>query len=341
MKPFLLTTVILVVSGIYPAIVDPVMRYFGDVSILPYQKMVRFTFDFTYTSTKTEQVTFYFDFSNTSYSNVNFYSHIVTLYNFSYTDYVAVPTPFLGEVSGTIRMRAVGDGFVTEKSFAISAIERATIDPLADTDNGTYSCSGRPVSINETGGLKYYSEKFTFHGFESVYESFAYHRLNFGNLIIHYDSDYNQSLLTYASASFYMKDSFNLFPNFTYDANTGFKYLNGQLIHIGNGDYSFSLSDKMYVDPTTLMMAISPNIGYVLTDFLYFPKNQFSKLQDIAFRITITNIGINEMTIDYSSNHYSDYRFFGDCVNSAYCVTVEDQPIDVGYEVSWEETTHG
>jgi len=329
------------VAGIYPAIVDPVMRYFGDVAILPYQKMVSFYFDFTYTSTKNEIVSLYFDFSNTYYSNVNFYFHTVTLSNLSFTDYVAVPTSFLGEDSGIIRMRAVGDGFATEKSFAISAIEQATIDPLIDTVDGIYSCSGRPVSINETGGLKYYNEILTFRGFETVYESFAYHRLNFGNLIIHYDSDYNQSILIYASANFYLEDSLNLFPNLNYDANSSFKHLNGQLISIGNGDYSFSLSDKMYVDPATLMMAISPNIGYVLTDFLYFPKNQFSKLQDIAFRITVSNIGINKMTIDYSSSHYSDNRFFGDCVNSAYCVTVEDQPIDVGYEVSWEETTDG
>lgn len=342
MRLLLPSAVAILAISIMPAIVNPIVRHFGNVAIVPYERGISQSFSYTFYSTEREATTITVLLTNKDYSNLAIYQRLVSSVNVSITDQVTIPGSLLNGLSINLKFQASGENFASSKELTVTAIDDSVVDPTSDDGMKTFVANGQVATISEAGGVKYFSEKLSFLGFTGLSESLSHQYLDFGDLVIDYDCEYNGSLIAYQKADFYLDDPFGCFPNLPYDEVSKCRHIQAILAYDQTESVSrFALSDKLYVDPLTLMMSVKEENGYAETAFLYFPKNTYSSLKLVSYRIVISGVGINDLTISYNAQHYAANRFFGDCINSSYCVSVNQDPLDIGYETSHKETTNG
>jgi len=339
MKATYFLLILMALSASKPVIVDPQTRYFGDVTIVPYEVGQSVSFSYSYHSFQNENVAINITITCGSYSNVRIYTRPSALVYKDLTDSAVISGGFLGAASAVLKLTATGSGFTSSKTLNLSAKSHALIEPTALLD-GTYIATGKVAALSNEGGLTYYTETLRFSGFQSLYETISYHRLTLPELTLAYSNNYRPLGVNSLEAEFYLKDPKGLFFNLPFDTVYQARHLNAQLQIASDGLFHFAFTDSLYVDPQTLTMSLNPSQGYTATSFLYFPKNHFSDLQTVSGRVKVAAFGMNALTIDFSFAHEAGWAFFGDCASSAYCVVVDNDAFDLGYDYTEEGATY-
>ncbi len=335
MKATYLLLILMALSASKPVIVDPQTRYFGDVVIVPYEVGQSVAFSYSYHSFQNENVAINITLTCGSYSNVRIYTRPSALVYKTLTDSLVISGGFLTSTSAVVKLTATGSAFSSSKSLNLFAKSHALIEPAA-LSNGTYVASGKVATLSSEGGIIYYSETLRFSGFQSLYETLSYHRLTLPEMTLSYSNTFQPLGVSTLEAEFYLKDPKGLFFNLPYDTIYQARHLNAQMQIASDGLFHFAFTDALYVDPQTLTMSLNPSQGYTATSFVYFPKNHFSDLKTVSGRLTVAAFGMNALTIDCSFSHEAGWAFFGDCASSAYCVVVDNDTFDLGYDYTEE-----
>lgn len=334
-----LLLVLMALSASKPAIIDPQTRYFCDVAIRPYEVGQALVFSYSYRSFQTESAAITVSLTCGAFNNVVIYTRPAALVKLVVTDTVTVPGGFMPAKTATLKFSATGSGFTSSKLLNLTATSHSVID-IASLQNGTYVATGKTAVLSSEGGSQYYSETLTFSGFYSLYQTHAYHRLTLPDLTLSYTNSFQALTAASLEAEFYLEDPKNLFPNLPFDDAYQSRHLNAQLAKSSDGIFHFAFTDRLYVDPHTLMMSLYPSPGFTETSFVYFPKNHFSELKTLSGRLKVPAFGMNGLSIDFRFSHEASFAFFGDCASAAYCVTVDDDSFDIGYDNTTEMDTH-
>lgn len=339
MKAPILLLILVALSASKPVIVDPQTRYFGDVAIVPYEVGQSVAFSYSYHSFQKENAAITITLTCGSYTNVKVYTRPSALVALTLIDTVTIPGGFLTSVSATLKLSATGSGFTSSKTLNLTAKSHAVIEPSTLT-NGTYVASGKVATLSSEGGAAYYTETLRFSGFQSLYETISYHRLNLPELTLSYSNNYQPLGVTELEAEFYLNDPKGLFFKLPFDSINQAVHLNARFALASDGLFHFAFTDAFYVDRQTLTMSLQAEQGYTSTSFLYFPKNHFSDLQTVSGRLKVAAFGINALTINFPFSHEAGWTFFGDCASAAYCVVVETETFDIGYDYTEEGSTY-
>lgn len=315
------------------------VRNFCDIAILPYDVGKNLSFVYTFTTFQTETVSFSVTLTCGTYINVLVYNRPSTSVTLYLRDTVTLPGGFLPSRTASIKLTATGTGFTVLKTLNLTARSYGVVEPVFLSDD-SYTATGKTATVTSNGTIVYYSEVLQFRGFLGQYEANAYHRLNLPDLSFSYQNGWTYVIPSRLEAEFYLEDPYAVFPNLPYDSTFQARHLNGQFLKTADGYYHFSITDPLYVDPSTLMMSILSGPGYTSTSFVYFPKNHFSELQSTIGRILVAPFGFNSLTVDFYFYHDAVYPFFGSCASAAYCVVVGNDAFDLGYDYTYEETTH-
>lgn len=158
-------------------------------------------------------------------------------------------------------------------------------------------------------------DNYAFLGFASIFEEDFYHHLDISRLMI-----VSENPFTYSKATLRIKDDMGFYSRLNRGIAIGYREV-PLLVKQVEGGYGFAYGTKLYVDPDTLLMSLSSRDGFVSTNTFFFPKEHYNSQREIEMSIMITNCGINEDSIIYDFNHYTNLRFIGDCRNSKYCIS--------------------
>ena len=114
----------------------------------------------------------------------------------------------------------------------------------------------------------------------------------------------------------------------------GFRVINLKFQRTADTLYRFYPINDMYVNPNTLEMSSSKKKGYVKTDRIYFPITCDAE-EKFEFRFVFDYLGANGIQFFYISNVYAPRRIFGNCFDSAVCVSTEESTpaIDLGTRI--------
>lgn len=77
---------------------------------------------------------------------------------------------------------------------------------------------------------------------------------------------------------------------------------------------------NLYVDPSTLLVSLSPLSGYVPTRKLFFPLDKYNFITPFQFEIIINGLGLAKSNISLVVDYYPTGNFIGDCSNSDFCL---------------------
>ena len=191
----------------------------------------------------------------------------------------------------------------------------------------------QPLNINTTGGLsekvitsrknlfsltkgETYAETYDFTKTEDVFGNRNYYRLDISNIHISYSS---VKPFDYGMARLYFYDTRNLFPSMYRDPSSGATSFYLDVIE-EDGRLSFSFKDKYYVNPKTLEISSGYRPGWRRSSYCYLPLKRRKDLEGTKFYLHITGAGFNDSTITHQLTYYSSKNFFGNCVDSEYCI---------------------
>ncbi len=339
MKALPLMVVLMAVSMPILPVEAAQTRYFSDIVIYPYEVGKNVSFNYTFKTYQTETVNFSLTLTCGPYTNVLIYNRPSTVVAGYLKDTVTLPGGFLPLPNASIKLTGAGTGFTVLRTLTLSGKARMIIDP-GILVGGTYSSSGKVAAVTSDGTVFYYTEVLQFTSFVNLYETAVYHRLELPDLIFSYQNGWSFTIPESMSAELFLDDPNGLLPNIPFDSVAKARHLNGKFTKKADGFYHFSLTDPLYVDPSTLMMSVTPRPGYTPTSYVYFPKNHFSELRQLNARIQLGSFGFNELTLDFHFTHEATYSFFGTCPSSGYCVVVQSTDLDLWDDGTYEENTH-
>lgn len=206
-----------------------------------------------------------------------------------------------------------------------------TIDPFSLT-NYTFVGKSNYVLFNSYLGNTRCADKIVFDNFKQFYTAEYYHRLSFDNIYFSYTNPVLNDAFTYEQAYLEIKDNIekDYFKYLSNDAVDGYRRLPLNIKKITSSDvninqkYQVSLNSKLYVNPDTLIMSVSPLPGFQETNYFYFPKNGFNSQKITEFRLVIHNCTSNNYDIKTILTYETEKAFFGNCMNSKYCISTNN-----------------
>lgn len=164
-------------------------------------------------------------------------------------------------------------------------------------------------------GIITYHEKYQFNQFYDYFLIDTYYRLLIDQFTFNY---YFLKDLTYQTAKLHFSIDEQLFPYISYEENNEIA-IPLQLVK-ENGSYHFCYLETMYVNPLTLQMSLTPLPQFVATSYFYLPKNGMNILQNKKFYFTLTGLGQNNVTFEWSASLLTENNLLGPCFDSDYCV---------------------
>ena len=150
----------------------------------------------------------------------------------------------------------------------------------------------------------------------SYFNEDYYYRLNLNGLLVNY-----QCFMPFpgCSAKLTFVDYDHIFRSL--DSKDEVPIVEIPLQFVANtGQISFKFPDKMYVNPTTLDMSLTPKSGFQETSHFYLPVNRKNSLIDQVFTFEVTNFGYAKTAFSYDITYVNNRSLIGDCENSDYCV---------------------
>jgi hypothetical protein len=174
----------------------------------------------------------------------------------------------------------------------------------------------------------YSSDKFVFSDYDQYYTAQYYHRLPLNDFNFIYSNSFFGDKLYYTDAFFEVQDDIehNYFKYVSPLLSNGYRRIplniavdKNRKVKTGT-PYKVSLTNKMYVNPTTLIMSMQPLPGFVETKYFYFPKMGYNTQKITNFRLLIKNVGLNEYDVLSNLTYETEKAFLGNCSNSKYCI---------------------
>lgn len=100
--------------------------------------------------------------------------------------------------------------------------------------------------------------------------------------------------------------------------------LNLKFVEKENYVYQMALNQDVYVNPYTYEMARSQLPGFVQTKYIYLPKNGFSNLRRLSFKVLGEKLGTMRLNFRYDFSIQAFRSRIGNCVSSEYCIRTDD-----------------
>ena len=173
-----------------------------------------------------------------------------------------------------------------------------------------------PLEINRftTMSGKEVKETFLFDAIENKYILPIYHRIEPSIFSFKYQCDFTSSNPT---AEMAFIDEHNLFPSIR-TASSGYKVI--PLSCSRSGDRMKFTFPKLYIEPNSLDMALSPYTGYRKTKYLYLPRNKQKEFNSYTFYLSVQNIGLNKIRFFHEFKIETLRPLIGSCDIATYCV---------------------
>lgn len=140
------------------------------------------------------------------------------------------------------------------------------------------------------------------------------------NLKINYQCDYSvKSELEGKEIFLIIDDKDNNFP-LLQDSNKMVK-ISYNLTETSIDNYQMQLNEKLYYNPTTLILSRVPKDGFIPTKTIYVPKN--CKTEELTTIYQIKSLGYQSLNLNIESTN-TFKKFVGSCSSSKYCVRVNE-----------------
>lgn len=180
------------------------------------------------------------------------------------------------------------------------------------------------------GKFEYTSVMYDFEGFEPTYYPNQYHNIKLDQLTITLSNNYFPKL--FSSGYLYLTNNNEVFNDMP---------LNGSNLRVPitfekslNNTYHLCLRDVYYINPDTYLMSSTKKDGFLETKYIYFPNSEMNELQNYKARILLLDFGVEHSRVIYEFSFKSLFSLLGNCIDSEYCIRVEDVfPSDNGWVI--------
>ena len=170
-----------------------------------------------------------------------------------------------------------------------------------------------PVDADKT------TEKFSFTETVETFQNEDYFILPLDDIFFNYNL--LDSKFSYSSSYLTCVDTHGFFKNCYKDEKV--KIPLKCIENISKNRISFEYKEKMFVDPTSLLMSNTALYGYQETYSFYLPRNKGNEMDESSFEIVVEGAGKNKSHISIPLTYYSARNHFGNCDDSDYCVVGE------------------
>lgn len=209
----------------------------------------------------------------------------------------------------------------------LATSEKSVTKAIPVIDGTTYSINKQLYTNTSRGKIYTFSngswtetsQTLKFTNFEDIYMPDYYHKLDLSIFKIKYNLSF-PATMSCKRATLSISDKDNKFKNFSH--TYGVFQIELKLTK-SNQNYTLGLSNKLYVNQTTLEMSPVSKSGFVATDYFYFPRNEKRNEGNYKCHINLDGIGIDHSTFQSSFSYKSILNIMGDCRNSEYCITFE------------------
>ena len=157
-------------------------------------------------------------------------------------------------------------------------------------------------------------ESFRFNNFNEYLSKNDDNSIDFSTIYFNYLSGYD---FIYSKAEYHIKDYNKVYPRLTKKNNEIVLKMN---CLNDNGQLSFELAEKLYVNPTTLEMSSIRSYGYAQTKELYIPVGKQELLEENDSYILIKDAGYSSVDIMLPLSYYFNKKIVGLCYSSDYCI---------------------
>jgi hypothetical protein len=199
---------------------------------------------------------------------------------------------------------------------------RALIEPHIEDGQSIYASPFNYLELSD-GILEKKRDYIEFIGYKNVIDDEYYHRLNLSSLSFFYRGQE----FVYQKALFLIHNRGDYYSHLEESDIPGYRQIPLHLMR-SDDEYSFAFLSPLYVEPSTLLMSLSPADGFIPTNYFYFPREKYTSERDVRMQIIVTSCGINECQISYKFTYFSYLKLIGDCRDSKYCISTSLTNVD-------------
>ena len=235
----------------------------------------------------------------------------------TYTGTITLPTSlFMGDSGFQVTVEILNTSTsetINTFNFTIYPKNHTEINPV-----NTKSIALPHTKVNiSSNKLSYITEKYSFEGITDYFLTDTYYRLPIEQFYIE-KVDFTYSPLPIGNSYLIIEGLREYFPTLSYADNK----VKIPLTAVEQDQRVYwKLKGPLYVEPKLLLMSNTPREGFVSTTKFYLPVNHARDLLGSTFSFEINNLGLNDITLKWSSALLTSGGLIGNCQNSGYCVT--------------------
>lgn len=212
------------------------------------------------------------------------------------------------EFTNECYLKAIFSSGSEEIVFNINRKEKVVIDPLQQS---FYQGRDDFFAIDRYGKSRQGREIINFLGFSPLIDVNTYLFFDISCLRINYENEFDD--FSCESINLFIKGEKNLFPKLPYNnQDQGYCFDMALQYDESDNNYLLVFNENFYVDPSTQMMSNTLNDGFIKTQRLFLPKNDFSNNKYLDFKIVISELGSNDITINYEATIGFSHNLIGE-----------------------------
>lgn len=317
MKPRLIALTLF--ASLLPIPRPVLLDIIGNLTIPPLEDGETYVVNFDYRAYSSGLLDLKVILNHETYHNIPIYQFYQEV-NIGYIPFSFSLSGYLTILRDTVlTIVAIKNDKTVSKQVQISKKDQLLIYP--HLSGSAYESFSSIAKIDELGNVSHIKERLSFNSFEPIVEQAysLYFPLNVFTI------KHNLSSLGYPLSSrlaeLIIEDRYHIFPRLPKGESSNYRKLVLRY-YLDNDHYHFSFESPLYVDKQTRMMSLQPEVGFHLTDKLYFPTNHHSEVQSLRFQIKLFDVGVNDYQIDYQGTLFSNASYIGNPFSSFYSVTV-------------------
>jgi|GEM_PF-1465543 len=296
---------------------EPLERLFFNVEGPPYHEAEEYLVNFKYRSPVAESTRFDIFFSSASYKDVLVYSLQVSR-ALDFAGSLTLPSFLMAGSSAALEFQATGYDFQIIQTLPLYRATRLNIAAFADVAVQSFGLANY-CRIDETGTSVCLGEEITFEGYTALLSTDTYLALDLEPLRFRVSQPDGQPI-RFFNGYLYIGDPFRALPLFPRTPDN-LEAIVPLAIVAEEGGYGIGFTSTFYVEPTTFLTSLWPIGGFVPSAKLYFPKDRFRTLQNLAIQIVFDIAMHNTFAINYETTYFSEQALIGPCLEARYCVT--------------------
>jgi hypothetical protein len=288
-------------------------RRYQNVTIAPFTQKQGTTMYYQFANTYNNAVTLTFKITNSQFNQAVLYSqHFQTLSLL--TSSLLIPGYVFDGGISQLHLIAFGPSFNQQVNLNLYPKQHLQIN-LVET--ALYRTpQARMTTINSNGIIHYVPQTIWLQGFEAIRHYPYYGRMSLHNISMNFTDDFNTEFTNYHA--YLLVPPLPQFEGFM-ASETGEKIIPLSIV-LQDHLITFRFH-QLYVHPQTLALSPFPLTGYVQTNHIFFPLQQFGLYQSVPMTMMIEVNQVHQYQFIYAFQYVADFSLIGHCHQSWACIT--------------------